>query len=204
MFNNFGDYSCIVYSKSPTVNISAKSGLAIGGIAGLIGSLVMLPYMFAVNLETNSPNIFNFQIVNVILFDNNLTAATVIGLAMHFAAGALIGMIFGAIIVRDRFLPKSIGNGISWGIVAGATSFAGLFVPTMAYLPKATVTMMHIEVPSMPMQAIEQMVQSSTGMILNSSLLDHVLYGSVLGAVTTILLFKKYHYAESMKQTSGN
>lgn len=179
-----------MYDEKITKKISMINSVKIGAIGGAVGALMMLPYMIGVNLETGSPNIFNFQIVNAILLVNNVIVATYIGMVLHFIAGILIGIIFG-VLINKKILPKNIGAGICWGIVAGAISFAALFLPTMYYLPKAMILMMHLEVPSMSQQVIVQNVQSSTAMIINSSMLDHVLFGAVMGAIVTWWLLKK-------------
>ncbi len=169
---------------------SAGEGAGIGAFGGLVAGAVMISLMMAINIEIgNSP--LAFQLMTGMMFFKETMIATYMGIGLHFIASTLIGLIFGVITSRDRIRLTSMGNGIGLGIVTGMIAFAVLFVPLMmTVFPKQMVTMAEMMNPGVSEQGIMKNIQASMPMIINSSILVHIIFGAVLGAVTTAILRK--------------
>ncbi len=97
----------------------------------------------------------------------------------------------GAITSTDRIRLTTMGNGIGLGMITGMIAFAVLFVPMMLTIfPKEMVTILEMMNPGIPEQDIMKNIEASMPMIINNSILVHIIFGAVLGAVTTAILRK--------------
>ena len=157
---------------------SATKGLINGVIAGIISSVVLgvIAYSFPVQIPTNplvAQNSTFFIAVTAKAFGASNSSATVLGWALHILAGIVIGAIFGLSTMKiGKFRANTIIRGMGLGLIAGIIAFVVLFLGLMlSYLSN----------------------QLSVAVIAGG-FLAHVVFGALLGGVTTILLLSSKSY----------
>src|SRR5713226_7064576 len=169
---------------------SAGEGAGAGAVGGLVAGAVMLSLMMIINIETGNPPVAP-QTMTGMLFFKDTMMATYTGIGLHFIASTLIGLIFGAVTSESRIRLTRMGNGIGLGMITGMIAFAVLFAPMMVTIyPKQMATIAEMMNPSISEQDIMKNIQASIPMIINNSILVHIIFGAVLGAVTTAILRK--------------
>lgn len=172
-----------------TIHQSLKKTTAYGTIGGIAGGLVMLipwmGFMVAINLPST---LIPMQIG--LMLGQQLQNAVMAGIGVHFLAGIIIGAIFGLVtgsikaLRLDRY-PKGIIFGIATGIIA----FVVIFMPiTSTATPAQQLSLMKKMNPGMSDQALMTQLQRIQLVLFGGSLLSHIVYGAVQGAVTTMLL----------------
>ncbi len=169
---------------------SAGEGAGTGALGGAIAGAVMLLLMVAMNIETgNMP--FASQVMIGMMVIKGITLSTYVGIGLHMVASILVGLIFGVVTSADRLKLTSIGNGIGLGIVTGMISFVVIFLPLMMFLiPQQMIALTQMMNPNITSDTIMQNIQASMPAIINNTILIHIIYGAVLGAITTGMLRK--------------
>lgn len=143
------------------------SGLIAGSIAGIAGGLAMIPFFVLSAVSVGMPAMAVLASIGL-AFGADSDGAIALGIVMHLAASVLIGMIFGIVTgMVDRLRITSYKKGVGLGLIAGMVAFAVLFIPTT------------MSPPSRPDQ------QGSSMLI---GVIEHLVYGAVLGAVTARLV----------------
>lgn len=166
-----------------------KKTIAYSTIGGIAGGLVMLMiwmgFMVAINLPaTTLPMRLGLMI------GQQPQNAVMAGIGLHMLAGIIIGAIFGLVTGRIKALRLNrYSKGIIFGIVTGIIAFVVIFMPTTTTAsPAKQISSMKATNPNMSEQAIMAQVQRVQAVSFGGSLLSHIVYGAVLGAVTTMLL----------------
>lgn len=164
---------------------SLEEGAGVGAFAGLIAGAVMLLAMVAENVATSSPLFSSQSLIGSIVSKDNVIA-TYTGIGLQFVTSAIIGMIFGLVTSVERLRTRSIGNGIGLGIITGMIAMTVLFIPMLfTIIPKQMLSMEQIANPSLTEQDITTSLRASLPMIINSSIVVHIIFGAVLGSVST-------------------
>ena len=172
-------------------NRSVGKSIAFGAIGGFVGGLVMIPFMMLTAIMAGMPA-NTMPVAMGLAFGANQNDAMTSGLGMHILTSALIGVIFGAITsLVDKLRITSFGKGIAEGLITGMIAFVVLFVPiSMMVMPPVLVEMMMQMNPSMTQQQAMEMLQQGMPMMMGIGVLEHLVYGAVLGAITSAFVLK--------------
>ena len=116
--------------------------------------------------------------------------AATIGFGMHMLVSTLIGMAFGAATTRiNRLGITGYRKGVVGGIITGMIAFVVIFIPlNVLVLQPILARMMTLMNPMMTEQQVLTMLYQRSAMV-GMGILDHLVYGAVLCAVTTVLFF---------------
>ncbi len=185
----------VVYDRNmrKTIQSSNRSvGISIvfGAIGGFVGGLVMIPFMMLTAIMAGMPANTMPVAMGLAFAGANQNDAMTSGLGMHLLTSALIGVIFGAITsLVGKLRITSFGKGIVEGLITGMIAFAVLFVPiSMMVMPPVLVEMMMQMNPSMTQQQAMGMLQQGMPMMMGIGVIEHLVYGAVLGAITSALV----------------
>ena len=167
----------MVKSLHPRYSIIGKS-IAFGAIGGFVAGLVMALFIMIT------------AILAGMTFSRD--SAMMVGFGMHMITSVLIGVIFGAVTdLVKKLRIRGFGKGIIEGIIAGMIAFAVIFIPiSIAVMPPILMKMAMQMNPSMTQQQIMGMMQQNMPMMIGMGVLEHLVYGAILGAVTTVLILK--------------
>jgi hypothetical protein len=186
----------VVYDRNmrSTIQSSNRSvGISIvfGAIGGFGGGLVMIPFMMLTAIMAGMPA-NTMPVAMGLAFGANQNDAMTSGLGMHLITSALIGVIFGTITsLVGKLRITSFGKGIAEGLITGMIAFVVLFVPiSMMVMPPVLVEMMMQMNPSMTQQQVMGMLQQGMPMMMGIGVLEHLVYGAVLGVITSALVLK--------------
>ena len=98
------------------------------------------------------------------------TLAWTAGWAMHLVTGLIVGAVFATLVVKvGKLRPKTKGRATGLGLLAGVAVWAVFFVPLMVTLMPALMSMTTL---------------------VAGSFVAHLIYGLVLGGVTSVALPK--------------
>jgi TM2 domain-containing membrane protein YozV len=160
-----------------------------GAIGGFVAGLVMAPFIMITAILAGMPP-DTMLIAMGLIFGS--TASTMVGFVMHMLTSILIGIIFGAIIsLVKKFWITGFGKGIIEGLITGIIAFVVLFIPiSLGAMPPIMMKMAMQMNPTMTEQQIMGMMQQNMPMMMGIGILEHLIYGAVLGAVTTALILK--------------
>jgi hypothetical protein len=172
-------------------NRSVGKSVVFGAIGGFVGGLVMIPFMILTAIMAGMPA-NTMPVAMGLAFGANQNDAMTSGLGMHLLTSALIGVIFGAVtFFVGKLRITSFGKGIAEGLITGMIAFVVLFVPiSMMVMPPVLVEMMMQMDPSMTQQQAMGMLQQGMPMTMGIGVLEHLVYGAVLGAITSALVLK--------------
>ncbi len=171
-------------------NYSSKKGIGAGVIAGIIAGIVMLVPMMSMMPMMNLPNDL-FPILIGMTMGQSQDSAVISGIGLHFVPSIIVGMIFGAVVSSSKLSITSFKKGIPLGIGAGIISFVILFLPMiMTVFPPSMMQLMQMMNPEASQEMIMQQLQGIQPMILTGSLVSHIIYGMVLGVVSSAILRK--------------
>lgn len=151
----------------------------------------MIPFMMLTAIMAGMPA-NTMPVAMGLAFGANQNDAMTSGLGMHMLTSALIGVIFGAITALvGKLRITSFGKGIAEGLITGMIAFAVLFVPiSMMVMPPVLIEMMMQMNPSVTLQQAMEMLQQGMPMMMGIGVLEHLVYGAVLGAITSALVLK--------------
>jgi TM2 domain-containing membrane protein YozV len=173
-------------------SIIGKS-IMFGAIGGFVAGLVMAPFIMITAILAGMPP-DTMLIAMGSMFDpsSSKDIARMVGFGMHMLTSVLIGIIFGAVIsLVKKFWITGFGKGIIEGLITGIIAFVILFIPiSMGAMPPILMKMAMQMNPTMTEQQIMGMMQQNMPMMMGMGILEHLVYGAVLGAVTTALILK--------------
>lgn len=173
-------------------SIIGKS-IMFGAIGGFVAGLVMAPFIMITAILAGMP-LDTMLIAMGLIFGPSFSkdAATMVGFAMHMLTSILIGIIFGAVVsLVKKFWITGFRKGIIEGLITGIIAFVVLFIPiSTGVMPPILMKMAMQMNPTMTEQQIMGMMQQNIPMMMGLGILEHLVYGAVLGAVTTALILK--------------
>jgi hypothetical protein len=145
----------VVYDRNMKTTIQPSNhyigkSILLGAIGGLVGGLVMIPFMMITAMLAGMPA-NTMPVAMGMVFGANQNGAMTIGLAMHMLTSALIGVVFGAVTSSlSKLRITGFGKGIAEGLITGMIAFAVLFVPIgMVVMPPVLIEMMTQMNPTM-------------------------------------------------------
>ena len=167
--------------------------IAFGAIGGFVAGLVMAPFIMITAVLAGMPP-DTMLIAMGLMFgpSSSKDAAMMFGFGMHMLTSVLLGIIFGVVtsLVR-KFWITGFGKGIVEGLITGMIAFVVLFIPiSIGVMPPILMKMAMQMNPMMTQQQIMGMMQQNMPMMMGIGILEHLVYGAVLGAVTTALILK--------------
>jgi hypothetical protein len=177
-------------TTQPSHHFVGKS-VAFGGVAGFVGGLVMIPFMMLIAMMAGMPA-NTMPVAMGMAFGVNQNDAMMTGLGMHLLTSTLIGAIFGAVTGSvDKLKITGFRKGIGEGLITGMIAFGVLFIPiSMMVMPPVLVQMMMQMNPNITQQQAMGMLQQGTSMMIGLGVLEHLVYGAVLGAVASVLVLR--------------
>ncbi len=173
-----------------TLHRSTGRGVIYGIIGGIAGGTVMLIPMMTMMSMFGLPSDLFPTLVGMMV-GQQIQNAAMAGIGVHYLASIVIGAIFGMVVgTINKLQIRGFGKGISLGIVAGVIAFVVLFVPAMTSMAPQMMNLMKMMNPGMDDQSIMTQLQNMQPAIFAGSFLAHVIYGTVLGAVATLLIVR--------------
>ncbi len=161
---------------------SSKNTAWIGTVSGIIAGIVMLGPMMSMMTMMNLPQDLFPTLIGMMIGQKE--NPSMLGIGFHFISSAIIGTVFGFVVLLPKLKISGFAKGIGLGIVTGIISYVVLFLPMMMFvLPPTMMDLMKMMNPGSDTQMIMQQIQSMQPMILVGSLVAHLVYGIVLGAV---------------------
>jgi hypothetical protein len=164
-----------------------------GAIGGFVAGLVMAPFIMITAILAGMPPDTMLIAMGLIFGpSSSKDIAMMVGFGMHMLTSILIGIIFGAVIsLVKKLWITGFGKGIIEGLVTGMIAFVVLFIPiSIGVMPPILMKMAMQMNPTMTEQQIMGMMQQNMPMMMGMGILEHLVYGAVLGAVTTALILK--------------
>ncbi len=167
---------------------NTKKSIGAGTIGGIVAGIVMLAPMMVMMSMMSLPSDLFPKLLGLTI---GLTpdSATMAGMALHFVGSILIGLVFGVVVSSSKLSITSFKKGIGLGIATGAVSFVVLFLPMMMIV--FTSSMMNLMImmnPGATQEMIMNQLQSMQPVILSGSIIAHLIYGAVLGVMTSLIL----------------
>lgn len=175
------------------MNIKKKEfigrSITFGAIGGFVASLVMLPFMMLSAIMAGMPANTMPTAIGL-AFGSNMKEASMVGFTMHMITGTLIGIIFGTITGKiKRLMLTKFSRGIVEGLITGIIAFVVLFIPVSTIMmPPILMKLAASMQPNMAQQQTMAMLQQKMPMMLGIGIIEHLVYGTVLGAVGTLLV----------------
>ncbi len=186
----------VVYDRNMKTTIQSSShyigkNVIFGAIGGFVGGLVMIPFMMITAMIAGMPA-NTMPVAMGLLFGADQNGAITGGLGMHMLTSALIGVVFGAVTSSvSKLRITGFRKGIAEGLITGMIAFAVLFVPiSMVVMPPVLIEMMMQMNPTVTQQQAMGMLQQGMPMMMGIGVMEHLVYGAVLGAVTSALVHK--------------
>lgn len=169
---------------------SPKKGVTAGTIGGIVGGIVMLvPMMLMMSMMNLPADLFPMLIG--MAMNQMQQSASISGIGVHLVTSLIIGVIFGAVISSSKLSVTSFKKGIPLGIGAGIISFVVLFLPmSMEVFPPTMMQLMQMMNPEASQEMIMQQLQGMQPMVLAGSFVSHIIYGIVLGVVSSAIMRK--------------
>src|SRR5919109_3038907 len=167
--------------------------ITFGAIGGFVAGLVMAPFIMITAVLAGMPP-DTMLIAMGLMFgpSSSKDIAMMFGFGMHMLTSVLLGIIFGVVtsLVR-KFWITGFGKGIVEGLITGMIAFVVLFIPiSMGAMPPILMKMAMQMNPTMTQQQIMGMMQQNMPMMMGMGILEHLVYGAVLGALTITLILK--------------
>jgi hypothetical protein len=172
-------------------NYPAGRSIAFGAIGGIVAGLVMAPFILLTAMMVGMPA-NTIAVAMGLMFGASQDNAMMTGFGMHMLTSVLIGIIFGAVTAAvSKLRITGFGKGIGEGVITGMIAFVVLFLPiSMFVMPPVLMQMMMQMSPSLTQQQAMNMLQQGMPTMIGIGVLEHLVYGAVLGAVTSALVLK--------------
>ena len=179
-----------VHANNRTI---VSKSIVFGAIGGLVAGVVMASFiMMSAILAGMPPDTMLVAMGLMFGSSSPKDIAMMVGFGMHILTSILIGMIFGVVTsLVKKFWITGFGKVIIEGLITGMIAFVVLFIPiSMGVMPPILMKMAMQMNPTMTQQQIMGMMQQNMPMMIGMGILEHLVYGAVLGAVTTALILK--------------
>ncbi len=148
-------------------NYPTSKVVSYGLLGGFTGAIVMGAIAYAMPIPNTGGAPF-FVAAAIIMGLGTL--AWTAGWVMHLVTGLIVGAVFATLVTKvSRIQPKTKGRATGLGLLAGVVVWAVFFVPLMATLMPALMSMTTL---------------------VAGSFVAHAIYGLVLGGITSVALPK--------------
>jgi hypothetical protein len=177
-------------------NQKAVKIVLFGALGGIIASIAMYPFLFLTTSMMGLP-LDDLSIARGMAISNindNYYLNLTLGIVMHLLTGAIAGVIF-AIIVSTvkKFAIINIKRGITEGVIYSIIIFIVLFIPTtLGMVIPNLFDIMNQSNPTQSNLEDRQTVEQNLIPIYGFGFIAHIIFGIILGFVTSLLLFRRY------------
>ncbi|HZB74391.1 MAG TPA: hypothetical protein VE378_06565 [Nitrososphaeraceae archaeon] len=170
---------------------STKRMIIFGAVGGIIAGLIMAPFMMLTALLVGMPA-ETMPIAIGLAFGADINSAMMTGFGLHSLTSILIGVIFGTVVANvSKLRISTFTKGVSEGLIAGMIAFVVLFIPvSMSMMPPVLMGLVMQMNPTMNQQQIMGMLQQNMPTMIGMGVLEHLVYGAVLGTITAALIRK--------------
>ncbi|MEO9320870.1 MAG: hypothetical protein ABI361_09370 [Nitrososphaera sp.] len=171
-----------------------KRFVVAGSIAGVAAALVLVGLISVGDYFLGFPGGAFYQILALAVFGiANKSMAVSLGLALHLLSGTAIGSVFGFLSATiGPFNIDSIRKGAGFGMLAGFISFSLLFIPVTRFQVEPALSGILQNAGIIPQtlssMELQNRITDLMSTVLAFSILFHVLYGAVMGSLTSILI----------------
>ncbi|TBR23059.1 MAG: hypothetical protein EPO63_06330 [Candidatus Nitrosotenuis sp.] len=174
----------------------------IGCIAGLVGGFALFSSFFWIDSEVGVPFGTFYKMIGMAVGLHGLSAIA-FGFIAHMLTAALIGATFCICSILHKMLHiSSVPKGIIAGAVTGIEVYAIFFMPITIYVMMPMVggyaSGLYVTTAD-DMQIAKTLVQTSDK-ILWGSLVLHVLFGTIMGLFSSIMLYEDYNMKQKEKK----
>jgi len=168
----------------------------VGTVAGLVGGFALFVSLFGIDSQLGvAPGTFYMMLgLAVGLHD---MPAIVFGFMAHMLTAATIGALFCVCSTLHRVLYiTSVWKGIFAGGVTGLEVYAIFFIPITLFLMIPTIDSTIIDGSNTVVSAHERgavtVLRANLDLIMWGALVLHVLYGSIMGLFSGMILYEDY------------
>ena len=177
-------------------NQKAVKIILFGALGGIIASIAMYPFLFLTTSMMGLP-LDDLSIARGMAISNindNYYLNLTLGIVMHLLTGAIAGVTF-AIIVSTvkKFAIINFKKGITEGVIYSIIIFIVLFIPTtLGMVLPNLFDIMNQSNPTQSNLEDRQTVEQNLIPIYGFGFIAHIIFGIILGFVTSLLLFRRY------------
>ena len=168
----------------------------VGTVAGLVGGFALFVSLFGIDSQLNlAPGTF-YQMLGITVGLHGMPAI-LFGFMAHMLTAATIGAVFCVCSTLHRVLHlTSIWKGIFAGGVTGFEVYVIFFMPITLFLMMPTIDTTIIDGSKSVVTAQERMaavvLKENIDLIMWGALMLHVLYGSIMGLFSGMILYEDY------------
>jgi hypothetical protein len=170
--------------------------LLLGALGGVIASIVMYPFLFLTTSMMGIPldDLSIARGMAISNIPNNYHLNLTLGIGMHLLTGAIAGAIFTIIVSTiKKFRIINFKKGIIEGIVYSIIIFIVLYIPTtMSVVYPNLVEIMSQSNPAQSSSTDQKTVDQNLIPIYGFGFIAHIIFGVILGLMTTLLIFRGY------------
>ncbi len=173
-----------------------------GCIAGLVGGFALFSSFFWIDSEIGIPFGTFYKIIGMLVGLDDL-AAIMFGFFVHMLTAAVIGATFCICSKLHKLLHISgVTKGIVGGAVTGVEVYAIFFMPITLYVmfPMVSSQALGLSTISEEDMQIATTLVNTFDKILWGSLILHVLYGTIMGLFSSIMLYDEYQMKGKTKK----
>ncbi len=177
-------------------NQKAVKIVLFGALGGIISSIAMYPFLFLTTSMMGLP-LDDLSIARGMAISNindNYYLNLTLGIVMHLLTGAIAGVTF-AIIVSTvkKFAIINFKKGITEGVIYSIIIFIVLFIPTtLGMVLPNLFDIMNQSNPTQSNLEDRQTVEQNLIPMYGFGFIAHIIFGIILGFVTSLLLFRRY------------
>jgi len=177
-------------------NQKAVKIILFGALGGIIASIAMYPFLFLTTSMMGLP-LDDLSIARGMAISNindNYYLNLTLGIVMHLLTGAIAGVTF-AIIVSTvkKFAIINFKKGITEGVIYSIIIFIVLFIPTtLGMVLPNLFDIMNQSNPTQSNLEDRQTVEQNLIPMYGFGFIAHIIFGIILGFVTSLLLFRRY------------
>jgi hypothetical protein len=168
--------------------------LLLGALGGVIASIVMYPFLFLTTSMMGIPldDLSIARGMAISNINNNYYLNLTLGIVMHLLTGAFAGAIFAITVSTiEKFRIINFKRGIMEGIVYSIIIFIVLYIPTtVSMVYPNLVDIMSQSNPAPSSSKDQKTVEQNLIPIYGFGFIAHIIFGVMLGFVTTFLIFR--------------
>jgi len=166
-----------------------------GCIAGLVGGFALFSSFFWIDSELGVPFGTFYKEVGVMVGLDAMPAIA-FGFFAHMMVAAAVGAVFCVVSTFHEMLRiSSVPKGIIGGAAIGLITYALFFMPITMYvmLPSISAQATGMVPTTQENMLIAQILMETSDKILWGALILHILYGSVMGLFSAMILYEEYN-----------
>lgn len=163
-----------------------------GAISGLAAGIIMTPFLMLIGVIMGiDPNTISIARGMAFGFNNDNNNALIVGLVMHLLTSTVIGIIFAILVTKvNRLKITGYKKGLIEGIIMGIVVFAILYIPTTLVMIQPQLHI-YISQNNPALSQTQTQILGENILVTGLGFLAHIVYGVVLGSMTTFLFKKK-------------